>query len=64
MFKNEVLIEKQDKEILQSSIETINEILDKYAYSKDYSLNTVTSMSKAKTLSKDLKEWIELLYTK
>ncbi len=64
MFSNEVLIEKQDKETLMSNIKIINDILDKYAYSTNYNLHTVTSMSRAKTLSKEAEEWIKLLHTK
>jgi hypothetical protein len=64
MFDNEVLIEKQDKEILLSNIKKINDILDKYPYSTNYSLDTATCMGRVKCLSRDAEQWIELLYTK
>lgn len=62
MFNNEVLIEKEDKAILLSNIKNINKILDKYDYSTNYNLHTVTSMSRAKTASKEAETWIKLLY--
>lgn len=62
MFDNEVLIKKQDKEILMSNIKNINDILDKYDYSSNYSLNTSTAMSRAKSFSKEAETWIKILY--
>ena len=64
MFENEVLIDSKDKEIILSNIKIINDILGKYEYSNNYNLHTVTTMSKAKTVSKEAGEWIGLLKVK
>jgi len=63
MFENEVIITTQDKETLLANIKNINNILNKYPYSSNYDLNTVTSISRAKSLSKEAEIWIDLLHT-
>lgn len=62
-FKNEVFISNDDKQRLVSLINEINEILEKYPYSSDYTHHTVTTMSMAKSHSKDAETWIKLLKT-
>ena len=56
-----VYITKEEKEELVKHIEVINNILDKYPYSNDYSDHFVTTMSRAKSFSKDAQKWIEYL---
>lgn len=62
-FKNEVSVSEDDKKRLVSLIREVNEILEKYPYSSDYSQHTVTSISRAKSYSKEAETWINLLKT-
>lgn len=64
MFKNEVLALKEDKDRLVELINEVYNILDKYEYSSDYSIHSVTSMSRAKTAVSEAKQWISYLEIK
>ena len=57
----EVRASKEDKESLLSHIGAIQEILEKYPYTNDYSVHFVTSMSRVKTMTESLAKWIEIL---
>lgn len=63
MYNGEVAVTKEDKAELETLILKINEILNKYPYSSDYSCNMVSAMSRAKNFSIDAKEWIGYLRT-
>lgn len=56
-----VYVTNEDKEELIKYIDAINEILNKYPYSNDYSDHFVTTMSRAKSFSKDAQKWIGYL---
>lgn len=63
MYNGEVPVLKEDKEKLEKLITDVNEILDKYNYSSDYSCHMISAMSRAKNFSKDARIWIGLLQT-
>ena len=56
-----VYVSKEDKEELIKHIYAINDILSKYPYSNNNIDTFMTTMSRAKTLSKDAQKWIEYL---
>ena len=64
MRSSTVYVTKEDKEELVKHINAINEILNKYPYSNDHSDHFVTTMSRAKTLSRDALKWIGYLDVK
>ena len=61
MFPNEVLIAPEDKKKIMANMGEICEILEKYPYFSAPG-NTVTTMSRVKTLAKDLKQWAGYLH--
>lgn len=61
MRSSTVYVTKEDKEELVKHIDAVNKILNKYPYSNDYSDHFVTTMSRAKTFSKDAQQWIGYL---
>lgn len=62
MLKNEVVVEKEDKEKLVALISEMDSILSKYPYMSCFD-STITNISRAKSFTKDAKKWIELLET-
>ena len=62
MLRGEVICNKEDKEKLLYLINEIKKILDKYPYSSDYSVHTVTGMCRAKNSCSELQRDIETLY--
>lgn len=64
MFSNEVLVDKADKERLVQLLREANDILKKYPYKIYNGSNTVTIMSRAKTITKEAEEWCNYLYIK
>ena len=64
MRSSTVYVTKEDKEELVKHINAINEILNKYPYSNDHSDYFITTMSRAKTLSRDALKWIGYLDVK
>lgn len=64
MFSNEVLVEKLDKERLVELLREANAILDKYPYETYDGSHTVTTMSRAKSLTKEARKWCDYLHIK
>ena len=64
MFSNEVLVEKSDKERLVELFREANTILDKYPYETHDGSHTVTTMSRAKSFTKDAEKWCSYLHIK
>ena len=64
MFSNEVLVEKPDKERLVELLREANTILDKYPYEIFDGSHTVTTMSRAKSFTKDAEKWCGYLHIK
>ena len=64
MFKNEVLVDKTDKERLVTLLREANAILEKYPHSSDCSCHTITTMSRTKGFAKDAEKWCNLLDVK
>lgn len=62
IFENEVIISEVDKNEALYHIRAVNKILNKYPYCSCYA-NTVTTVSRAKTYSKNAEEWIGYLHT-
>lgn len=62
MFKNEVLIELEEKKRLIALLSEAKTILDKYPYSNDHSLHVITAMSRAKASVNDSLNTIKCLY--
>lgn len=64
MFSNEILVEKSDKDRLIELLREANTILDKYPHEKYDGSHTATSMSWAKSLTKDAEIWCSNLHIK
>ena len=64
MFGNEILVEKSDKEQLVKLLREANAILDKYPYEIYDGSHTVTTMSRAKSFTKDAEKWCSYLRIK
>lgn len=64
MFSNEVLVEKSDKERLVELLREANTILNKYPYETYDGSHTVTTMSRAKSFTKEAEEWCSYLHIK
>lgn len=64
MFSNEVLVEKSDKERLVELLREADTILNKYPYEIYDGSDTVTTMSRAKSFTKDAKKWCGYLHIK
>lgn len=62
MFENEVIVSEADKKEALYHINEVNKILNKYRYSSCFA-NNVTTISRAKTYSKNAAEWIGYLHT-
>lgn len=63
MFKNEVIVDPDDKAKLLEHIKSVNEILDKYPYESCNGYHTVTAISQAKNFSINAERWISCLHT-
>lgn len=63
MFKNEVIVEKKDKDELVALMARAKEILDRYPYNNGVHAHTVTTISRAKGFVNDAKEWCGYLHT-
>lgn len=64
MFSNEVVISEEDKALLMEHIAIVDSILDKYPYELyEKRSDAVTAMSRAKSYTKNAKQWIGYLYT-
>ena len=64
MFSNEVLVEKSDKERLVELLREANTILNKYPYETYNNSHTITTMSRAKSLTKEAETWCSYLHIK
>lgn len=64
MFDNEVLVEKSDKERLVKLLKEANAILNKYPHEKHGSSYIVTTMSRAKSSTKEAEQWCSYLCIK
>ena len=62
MFTNEVIVNKKDKDRLVELLREAHEILEKYPFFSVPNHSTVTTISRAKTATKEAKQWCELLH--
>ena len=63
MFINEVIVDKKDKDRLVELLTEAHEILEKYPFFSAPNHSTVTTISRAKTATKEAKQWCEYLET-
>lgn len=63
MFPNEVIVKPEDKQELVALLTRANEILGKYPYDNGVQSHTVTTISRAKSLTREAKEWCGYLHT-